>query len=144
MTLDPDNPVVKLCVAGMEAEGAGQLDQAHDLFQRAWEARQDDLDACIAAHFLARHRPPEEMLFWNRMAIDHADAAAALQGEIIRGFYPSLYLNIGWSHEQVGDAAAARRCYELAAARLEILPATPYGDVVRKGVAAGWARVGDL
>ena len=136
--LDPNNPVVKLCVAGMQAEGENRLDEAHKLFRAAWAARQDDFDACIAAHFLARHRPPEEMRHWNQVALDHANA---VEDERIQGFYPSLYLNLGWSYEQLADLAAAGRYYALAVARLDNLPAGPYADVVRKGVAAGQARL---
>ena len=136
--LDPNNPVVKLCVEGMQAEGEHRLDDAYKLFCAAWAARQDDFDACIAAHFLARHRPPEEMRHWNQVALDHANA---VDDERIQGFYPSLYLNLGWSHEQLADLTAAGRYYALAVARLDNLPAGPYADVVRTGVRAGQARV---
>ena len=136
--MDPNNPVVKLCAEGMQAEGEGRLDDAHKLFLQAWAARQDDFDACIAAHFLARHRPPEETLHWNQVAIEHANAVS---DERVQGFYPSLYLNLGWSHEQLADLAEAGRYYALAVARLDELPPGPYADVVRKGVTAGQARL---
>ena len=136
--MDPNNPVVKLCTAGMEAEGTGQIEAARALFLQAWAARQNDYDACIAAHYVARHRPPAETLHWNQVALDHADLAdVALTG----GFYPSLYLNMGWSHEQLGDLAEAGRYYDLATAKLDMLPDGPYAEVVRKGVAAGQARL---
>jgi len=136
--MDPNNPVVKLCVAGMEAEGAGQIATAQALFLQAWAARQNDYDACIAAHYVARHRPPEEMRHWNQVALDHADRADAT---LMGGFYPSLYLNMGWSHEQLGDLAEAGHYYDLATAHLDSLPDGPYAEVVRKGVAAGQARL---
>ena len=141
--LDPDDPVVKLCAAGMQAEGAGQLEVAHAYFQEAWAARQDDVDACIAAHFLARHRPAaEETLHWNSVALTHADAATANgHGALVQGFYPSLYLNLGWSNEQVGDLAAARHCYALAARAGGTLGDDPYCAVVRKGIEAGQQRI---
>lgn len=139
MTVDPNNPVVKLCAEGMQAEGEGRKEAARDLFARAWEMRQDDLDACIAAHYLARHQPsPEETLRWNSEALERADAVG---DERVAGFYPSLLLNMGWSHEQLGDRAEALRWYDLAAARLDELPDDRYGDVVRDGVARGRARV---
>ncbi len=143
--LDPNHPVIKLCVAGMEAEGHGQIDEAHALFQQAWAACQDDFDACVAAHFLARHRPtPAETLHWNTLALAHADAATAGgAGERLRGFYPSLYLNLGWSYEQLGDLVEAGRHYSLAAAHLTELPSDPYSAVVRRGIMAGQQRVAD-
>ncbi len=139
-SMDPNNPVVKLCIEGMQAEGAGQLAAARALFLQAWAARQDDYDACIAAHYVARHRPPAETRHWNQVALDHADLADATLTE---EFYPSLYLNMGWSHEQLGNLAEAGRYYDLATAKLDILPDGPYAEVVRKGVAAGRARLAE-
>ncbi len=136
--MDPNNPVVKLCVAGMEAEGRGQLDEARDLFFQAWTIQQDAFDACIAAHYVARHRPPTEMLHWNQVALDHA---LAVDDDRVAGFYPSLYLNLGWSHEQLHQLSAAAHFYEQATALLARLPDGPYAEVVRKGVAAGQARL---
>ncbi len=49
--MNPDNPVVKLCMEGMRAEGQGQPAKAAEFFMQAWEARQDDYDACVAAHY---------------------------------------------------------------------------------------------
>jgi len=137
--MDPNNPVVKLCVAGMQAEGQGQLEAAHTLFLQAWDARQDDFDACVAAHYLARHRAtPQETQHWNQVALDHA---AKVNDERVQDFFPSLYLNMGWSHEQLGELATAAHYYALATTKLDELPAGPYADVVRKGVAAGQERL---
>jgi hypothetical protein len=137
--MDPDNPVVKLCAQGMEAELAGRPVEARDLFVRAWEARRDDYDACVAAHFVARHQPtPEETLRWNQEALDRAGAVG---GDRVSGFYPSLYLNLGHSHEQMGALDEARRCYALAAACAGTLPPGPYTDTVRDGITRGQARV---
>jgi hypothetical protein len=41
----------------------------------------------------------------------------------VRGFYPSLYLNLGRSHEVLGHPAEASRYYELAAEGLDVVPA---------------------
>ncbi len=137
--MDPNNPVVKLCVEGMQAEGQSRLDDAHKLFMQAWTARQDDFDACVAAHYVARHQAsPAEMLRWNQVALQHADAVNA---DRVANFYPSLYLNMGWSYETLGNLAEANRYYTLAAEKLDCLPAGPYGNVVRQGVAGGQARV---
>jgi hypothetical protein len=137
--MDPDNPVVKLCAQGMEAEFAGRPVEARDLFLRAWEARGDDYDAAVAAHFVARHQAtPAETLRWNQEALARADAVG---DERVRGFYPSLYLNLGHSHEQLGDRDEARRFYGLADAAATDLPSGPYTDTVRDGIARGLQRV---
>ncbi len=138
--MDPENPVVRLCVQGMQAEAEGRAEAARALFRQAWDARGDDYEACVAAHFLARHPDtPEDELRWNREALERADAVG---DDRIRDFYPSLYLNLAYSHETAGDLAEARRLYALAEERLDDLPAGPYGDHVRGGVARGRARTG--
>jgi hypothetical protein len=120
MELDPQNPVVELCAAGMQAEAEGRDDDARALFQRAWDARQNDLEACVAAHFLARQQPDlEQTLHWNRVALAYAEAAGDDQ---VRGFYPSLHLNLGRCYELLDDMAAARRHHALAAT---CAPASP-------------------
>ena len=140
--MDPNNPVVKLCVEGMQAEGAGRHDDAHALFTRAWEARTDNWEACIAAHYLARHQPtPQDTLRWNQEALDRAELVT---DDRVHGFYPSLYLNLGHSHEQLGNLAEARRFYDLAAAESAALPEDRYGGVVRQGIENGQRRVTEL
>jgi hypothetical protein len=142
VTVDPENPVVKLCVAGMQAEAANQFAEARTLFEQAWSLRQTHLDACIAAHYLARlQETPERILEWNQKALVYADLARkeTSVGSDLAGFYPSLYLNLGMSYEGTGDATMARHYYDLAAQKLEMLSGE-YGDIVRRGVAAGLRR----
>jgi hypothetical protein len=73
--MDTNNPVIQLCMEGTRAEFEHRLEEAHALYQQAWEARMDDYDACIAAHYIARFQEgPEESLRWNQIALYHADA----------------------------------------------------------------------
>ena len=138
--MDPDNPIVKLCVAGMRAEGQGRLDEARELFAQAWAARRDDFEACIAAHYVARHQDsPEETLRWNEEALRLAETVG---DERVQGFFASLYLNLGHAHETLGQAADARRFYDLAAAQLDAVPEGRYGEVVRSGIENGRRRLG--
>lgn len=142
MGIDPDNPVVKLCVRGMEAESAGRLDEASRLFELAWAEHADDYEACIAAHYLARHQESaEQLLHWNQIALDHADRVG---DDRVRGFYPSLYLNLGNAHEQLGNHAEAARYYQLGEERAGELADGPYGEMVRGAIARGRQRVGQL
>jgi hypothetical protein len=136
--IDPDNPVVKLCAEGIAAEGRHDYAAARALYTQAWELRSSDYEACIAAHYLARQQATlADSRHWNQLALDHALAAPAEQ---IAGFLPSLYLNLGWSHEVLGDAAAARACYAEGAARLDALLPGSYTDVVRDGITRGLER----
>lgn len=136
--MDPENPVVKLCAAGMAAEGEGRGADAKALFEQAWDSRRDDFEACIAAHYVARHQATPEATFeWNERALQHAQAAG---DERVRGFFPSLYLNYAHSLEQLGRTREACSYYGLAAARLDDLPPGGYGQLVRSGVSAGQRR----
>ena len=137
--MDPNNPVVKLCAAGMQAEAEGRPNDALLLFLQAWQQSTDDYEACVAAHYVARHqKTPQESLRWNQESLDRADA---VNEERVRDFYPSLYLNMGKSYEDIGDRREACRNYQLAAARLSGLSEGRYRDVVRDGIARGLERV---
>lgn len=110
-----DNPVIQLCVAGTQAEFQGQIAQAQALYQKAWAAARDAYEACIAAHYVARHQAdPHDRLHWNQVALDQAQAVTDNR---VEAFYPSLFLNMGQSHEALGNLAEAKRYYALAAAR---------------------------
>lgn len=111
--MDPDNPVIKLCIAGTQAEFKGNMDEACVLYHQAWEASTDDYEACIAAHYVARcQTSPEEVFRWNQEALERANAVS---GDSVRAFYPSLYLNMGRSYELIGDQAEAKKYFSLAA-----------------------------
>lgn len=93
----------------------------------------------MAAHFLARvQTDAQERLRWNQVALDAARRAA---GDGIAGFFPSLYLNLGRSHEDLGDHDRALVAYLAADARLDTLEDDPYGDLVRRGIAAALERM---
>lgn len=137
--MDSDNPVVKLCGAGMQAEAAGDVDRARALFAEAWEARTDQYEACVAAHYVARHQPtPEDRLAWNQAALD---SAGRVTDERVRPFYPSLYFNLGTLHEALHNRDEAKRYYRLASECSDALPQAPYGDVVRSAIDAALARI---
>ena len=138
--MDPNNPIVLLCVSGIQAEQQGRMADAHASYEQAWTNHSSDFEACIAAHYLARTQANEpDRLKWNTEALSRADAA---DPEQTRGFYPSLLLNLGRSHEVLGDLAEARRLFGLAAARVDELKAGPLGDMTRKGIASALERVG--
>lgn len=113
MLIDRDNPVIRLCLAGSQAEFEHRLDDAQRLYQQAWELATDDYEACIAAHYVARHQAnPQETLRWNQIALDRAAAAGT---DRVGEFFPSLYVNLGHSHEVLGHQAEAQHYYARAA-----------------------------
>ena len=111
--MDLNNPVIQLCMDGARAEFEHRINDACVLYQQAWEARTDDYDACIAAHYVARFQDSaEESLHWHQLALHHANT---VNNERVKDFYPSLYLNLGRSYELGGNPDKARRYYEFAA-----------------------------
>lgn len=140
MFTDTDNLVVKLCIEGMQAEAENRQDDARKLFEQAWSVRQDDYDACVAAHYLARHQDdPQEALKWNREALSRADA---INDDRVRGFYSSFYLNVGFSYETLGNPAEAIRFYRMAADKLNDVPDGAYKNIVINGTEGGFKRIG--
>src|ERR1700761_8410949 len=141
MEFDPNNPVVQLCVKGMTAEGEGKIEEAHELFQQAWDTATNNFEAFTAAHYLARNqKDPNDVLKWNLEALSRADT---IKEEGLKGQYPSLYLNVAKSYENLGNKSDAFRYYQLAADSCEDLPAGKYSDMIKSGVSQGLKRVGE-
>jgi hypothetical protein len=137
--MDPNNSVVKLCALGIGEELTGNRKEAAKLYQQAWDSRTNDEEACIAAHYVARlQSTPAEALHWNSEALRFAQRAT---GESTREFFPSLYLNLGKSHEDLGNFARARKFYSLAGKESGVLPSGDYADTVRRGAQRGLKRV---
>lgn len=138
--MDPNNPVVAMCAEGMRAESEDRVTEAKELFKRAWEASSDDYEACIAAHYLARHQETmEQTLHWNEESLRRAKLVA---GERVEGFLPSLYLNLGYCHEELGDVEKAGAFYRRAEEHVSAVTSGAYGDVLRDGVARALERLG--
>lgn len=113
MAIDLDNPVINLCVKGTQAEFKGKKEAACKLYRQAWNAAMNDYEACIAAHYVARcQNSPKEILRWNRVALERADA---VHDERVKDFYPSLYLNLGHAYELLGNQDEAKKYFVLAA-----------------------------
>ncbi len=140
--MDPNNPIVKLCTQGMEAESAGDLAKAKVCFDQAWTQASNDWEKCVAAHYLARRQTtPEATLHWNEECLRCANAVG---DDTVAGFYPSLYLNIGHSNEVLGNKQEATEAYRSAERLLDTLPPGPYADMVKDGVVRGLQRMSCL
>ncbi len=130
MTFDLSNPVVALCVAGIQVEG--NKPEALALYEQAWAARTDDFDASIAAHYLARlQETADQTLRWNEVALEHADRLADPR---IGALLPSLCLNLAESYRLAGRIDDARRVAARGRAVVDALPDGGYADMVRGGM----------
>ena len=111
--MNTNNHVIRLCVEGTRAEFEHRMEDARLLYRQAWDARTDDYEACIAAHYVARFQASaEESLRWNQIALD---CASAVNDQRVKDFYPSLYLSLGRSYELMGNPDDVQRYYALAA-----------------------------
>src|SRR6218665_4050719 len=138
MQFDSENKIIKLCAEGMMMEGRGEAAKAAELFREAWEQAGNDFEKFTAAHYVARHQPnAAEKLAWDQTALSFA---LKVEGDSLKGAYPSLYLNIAKGHEDTGNAAEARKNYETAQTYTGHLNDDGYGNMVRAGILKGLER----
>jgi rifampin ADP-ribosylating transferase len=112
MEFDPRNSVIKLCVQGMDMEGKGEPEEAKRLFLQAWNESTNAFEKFIAAYYIARHQDNvSDKLRWHetalRLALEVNDAS-------VEAALPSLYSNIAKCYEELNDADAAKKNYQLA------------------------------
>lgn len=112
MDFSPHNPVVQLCMQGMEREGQAKPEEASRLFLQAWSEAANDLERFIAAHFVARHQANvADKLQWLQTALQFA---LKVNDDRVAPAFPSLYSNIAECQEDIGDHANAKTNRELA------------------------------
>ena len=138
MQFDPNNPVIRLCIKGMEMEAQNPA-EASALFLRAWNEATNDFEKFTAAHYLARHQPTTaEKLQWDETALSFA---LRINDSSMPANYPSLYLNIGKCYEELTDFKAAQKNYQLALSYSDQLPDNGYGQTIKAGIKNGLERV---
>jgi hypothetical protein len=127
---DSSNPVVALCVAGVQVEG--MPDEARALFAQAWDSRRNDYEASIAAHFMARHQATAaETLEWNLVAVRHAEAVSDGRAAQLMA---SLYLNLADSYLANAQRELAEATLKRAEASMNALPFDGYRTFVEFGI----------
>ncbi|HLL22758.1 MAG TPA: hypothetical protein VK427_11530 [Kofleriaceae bacterium] len=139
--MDPTSPIIQLCVQGVEAESARRFDEARTYFEQAWRAATDDVEACIAAHYIARNQvEPEAALWWNQIALARADKVIGRGDDRVKSFYASLHLNLATSHEKLGQVGLAHHHYERASRTLGDIIDSEHRVLVDYCVTRGLAR----
>lgn len=136
--MDAQNPIIQLCVQGVEAESARQFDEARTYFEQAWRTASDDVEACIAAHYIARAQTDLELaLWWNQLALARADKS---RSERVKPFYASLHLNLAMAHEKLGQVGIARHHFERASATISDITDSEHKVLVEYCVTRGLKR----
>jgi hypothetical protein len=139
MQFDPNNNVVKLCTQGMDMEGEGKPEDASRLFLQAWNEATNDFEKFTAAHYVARHQKNiADKLKWDETALQ---LALKINNDTVKGFFPSLYLNIAKCYEDLNDFDNARKNYQIALSFTNLLPDSGYGNMIKGGIINGIARV---
>ena len=139
MEFDQSNKVVQLCAKGMDLEGKGQLSEAGDLFDEAWNTATNDFEKFTAAHYVARHQKSvSDKLKWDETALKHA---LKIKDENVKGTLPSLYLNIAKCYEDLDDFDNAKKNYQLAFFFTRFLADNAYGNMIKSGIINGLNRI---
>lgn len=139
----PD-PVMAMIIEAVTKSRQGDTASARASLTTLWQSigpGGDPLHRCTLAHYLADlHDDAAESLVWDVRALDAADTLtdtraqqhdAALQ---VRGFYPSLHLNLADDYRRLGASAAAHRHLDTARGCMDALGEDAYGATIRAGI----------
>jgi tetratricopeptide (TPR) repeat protein len=112
MEFNPANPIVQLCIQGMNAETNNQPEEAAAIFLRAWNEASNDFEKYLAAWFVARHQNNiANKLKWYQTALE---LALKINDDSVKGAFPSLYINIAKCYEELNEPGDAKKNYDLA------------------------------
>lgn len=122
---------------------AGATEAAREALTELWDTvgpQDDPLHRCTLAHYLADlHDDPAVALTWDTRALDAARALSddcAQQhapGVEVRGFFPSLHLNLADNYRQLASFEAAQRELDAAWELVHALPDDDYAAGIRTG-----------
>ncbi len=117
MEFNPNNPVIKFCIQGMDAEEKGNTEEASALFTKAWEAATNDFEKFIAAHHVARlQKNVPDKLKWLQTDLQ---LALKINDDRTKAALSLLYHNIAKCYEELNDSANAKKNDDLAKALSE-------------------------
>jgi tetratricopeptide (TPR) repeat protein len=112
MEFSPANPIVQLCIQGMNAETNNQPQEAAAIFLRAWNEASNDFEKYLAAWYIARHQSNiADKLKWYQTALE---LALKINDDSVKGAFPSLYTSIAKCYKEMNEPGDAKKNYELA------------------------------
>ncbi|PQJ12567.1 NAD(+)--rifampin ADP-ribosyltransferase [Flavipsychrobacter stenotrophus] len=113
MEFSPANPVIKLCLQGMNMEDNGKPEEALTIFLQAFNEVTDDFEKFTAAHYVVRHQNTVvDKLRWLQTALQYA---LKVNDDAVNSAFPALYQHIARCYEQLGDADNAKKNNDLSA-----------------------------
>ena len=136
MEFNPNNQIVKLCLQGMNLEGANNPREAEKVFLTAWNEATNDIEKFIAAHFVIRQQQIlTDKLKWIDTAVQLAEK---INNDYVNGILPSLYLKKAKCYEESGDPEMAKKNYEMAASfRVNLSDKGPFYHGTRADLQTG-------
>jgi rifampin ADP-ribosylating transferase len=112
MEFTPANPIVQLCIQGMNFEADDQPGEAAATFLRAWDEATNEFEKYLAAWYLARtQNNVADKLKWYQTALE---LALKINDDSVKGAFPSLYTHIAKCYEELNDDDNAKKNYALA------------------------------
>ncbi|MGV4982029.1 hypothetical protein ACWC0C_16135 [Streptomyces sp. NPDC001709] len=143
----PDAVLTRIGQVVMLCHG-GDREEARRRFLELWAEIGEDgdpLQRCTLAHYLADTQDdPENELAWDLRALSAAEELADEDAPpSVRGFFPSLHLNLAADYVKLGRAEAARSCLRRAREAAGGLADDGYGDGVRAAIGRLELRLGE-
>lgn len=112
MEFNPHNPIIQLCIQGMDMEAKNKAGEASKLFLQAWNQATNDFEKFTAAYYVARHQSNDrDKLRWLQTSLE---LALTINDVAVKGAFPALYSNIAKCYEDLGDTVNAKKNLELA------------------------------
>jgi len=138
------DPVMADITRAQQLATGGQRELARAEFAKIWDRigpDGDPLHRVALAHYMADVQEDiAAELGWDLQALAAADELTDERAKeyhhtlAVRGFYPSLHLNIAADYDRLGRAEEARLHLDHAEQALGHLPEGGYGDLIRSGI----------
>jgi ribosomal protein S18 acetylase RimI-like enzyme len=138
---------------GLRLHLGGDRPGARTLFAGLWTEIGEDgdpLHRCALAHYMADVQDDvADELAWDLRALHAADSLTDERARehhsslAVKGFYPSLHLNLGEDYRKLGDLANALEQLALARATLDALGSDDYAAGIRAGLDGLAERLGE-
>ncbi|MEU6117331.1 hypothetical protein ABZ840_22660 [Streptomyces sp. NPDC047117] len=139
-----EDTAMKRIEGAIALQHAGDTDAARQRCTAIWAEITPDGDPfhrCVLAHYLADlQEDPQEELVWDVRALEAASSVTDDRAKqhhtslAIRGFYPSLHLNLAADHHKLGDHDRARDHLSQARQYLDALRDDDYGRGIRSAI----------
>ncbi|MFD9907276.1 hypothetical protein [Streptomyces sp. NPDC059063] len=152
-TADGEDAVMTRIGQAAMLQHAGDREEARTRFLALWSEigeHGDPLHRCTLAHYMADTQDdPADELAWDLRALSAADeltderVGRHHQSLAVRGFYPSLHLNLAADYVKLARPEAARSHLRRARGAIGALGDDSYGDGIRAALARLETQVGE-